>query len=560
MRGLSADELGISFGLRHIEFRPDPEKPSIVHGIWASIPRGAFLGIMGPSGAGKSTLLKILAGKLRQTSGGTTLNGIEKDISMFKQLIGFVPQSDVALVDLTVRENVLLSARLQLGGIRSDTFIKSHVDHILLCMGLDGIQDSIIGEPCSKRSISGGERRRVSIALQLVAMPFALLLDEPTSGLDAHTALSVMELLASISQLGVTVVCVLHQPRSEILNKLDYLMLLGRQNPVYMGRAAEVKMYFEGLGYQIPEHSNPADAILDILSAGFDHPFREDYRQDMSEAECSPTGCRDLETLSEMVKSRKAPWHRQCFIHFMRGMRQQARQTTVALTEILVGAISGLVMGLAVYNFDGNLFHGIFREPFEPLSSAVNYNLVPQLALLSTLAISLAAAPAGVETFGAEKDNFYRQVDAGHSPSAYFVGRDLSTLPRIALSALHFTTFYIVLATPIVSFGQLLLTNLLYFFCIYGLASAVSSLVRRESALLLALLISLIVGICNGYGPPLSRVKSWHMEWFWYLCPGTWFAEAYFTEHVSRLSYLYDIQTAAAWNGYVVGRTGFDLG
>lgn len=100
------------------------------------------------------------------------------------------------------------------------------------------------------------------------------------------------------------------------------------------------------------------------------------------------------------------------------------------------------------------------------------------------------------------------------------MGKVLATFPRLAISAMHFTTFYCVLATPWMPFWSMFLTNLLYFYCIYGLASVMSMLVRREDGPLMAMIVSLIIGVFGGYGPPLYLVKEWHLEWLWRLCPG----------------------------------------
>jgi hypothetical protein len=136
---------------------------------------------------------------------------------------------------------------------------------------------------------------------------------------------------------------------------------------------------------------------------------------------------------------------------------------------------------------------------------------------------------------------YWREASAGHSRSAYYVGKVLATFFRLCLSALHFTVFYYALASPIMSFASLFAVHLLYFYCksclkrsesvtslassnilagIYGLASCVSMVTRREDGPLLAMIVSLIIGIFNGYGPSLSTIKSWHLEWFWRLCPG----------------------------------------
>ncbi|KAJ6039760.1 hypothetical protein N7444_008665 [Penicillium canescens] len=94
---------------------------------------------------------------------------------------------------------------------------------------------------------------------------------------------------------------------------------------------------------------------------------------------------------------------------------------------------------------------------------------------------------------------------------------------------------------------------------IYGLASLVASLVKRQDALLLAMLATLICGVLDGFGPRLTLVKTWGMEWLWYMCPGTWYAEAFFSEHIVPFSYLYDIDAAARFVGYVTGRTALDI-
>lgn len=115
---------------------------------------------------------------------------------------------------------------------------------------------------------------------------------------------------------------------------------------------------------------------------------------------------------------------------------------------------------------------------------------------------------------------YWREASSGHSRSAYYTGKVVSTFFRMSLSSLHFTVFYTLLSTPLIPFGMLYAANLLYFFCIYGLAACVSVIARREDGPLLAMIVSLIIGVFGGYGPPLSTIKMWHLEWFWRICPG----------------------------------------
>jgi len=161
------------------------------------------------------------------------------------------------------------------------------------------------------------------------------------------------------------------------------------------------------------------------------------------------------------------------------------------------------------------------------------------------MAIGLAASAPGFWVFGEEKMIYWRETASGHSRSAYYTAKVLSTLPRIGLSSLHFTIFLSILATPLISFAEMYAANLLYFWGIYGLASCIAMVVKRENGPLLAVLGSLIIGILGGVAPPLATVKTWHMEWFWRLSPGVWFTEAYFSQNLLPLSYLYDVNLAA---------------
>lgn len=154
---------------------------------------------------------------------------------------------------------------------------------------------------------------------------------------------------------------------------------------------------------------------------------------------------------------------------------------------------------------------------------------------------------------------YNRETAAGHSRSAYYVGKVLGTLPRLALSSLHFTVFLGILAAPLIRPQRMYLANVAYFWCIYGLASVVSMAVKREDGPLLAVLASLIIGILGGVAPPLRTVKGWHMEWFWRLSPGVWFTEAYWGENLEPLGYLYVLDLATETIGFRLGQYTLDV-
>jgi ABC-type multidrug transport system, ATPase component len=198
--------------------------------------------------------------------------------------------------------------------------IQQFVDSLVDSIGLCKVRDRLVG--VSNRGISGGERKRVNIAVELAAAPKFLLLDEPTSGLDSRTALSLIELLKSLSQQGVTICCVVHQPRREIFLALDDLLLLNSGRQVYFGQARDSIQHLEGLGHNFPDACNPADIILDVIDGIDGGPVQADCPILFGDDQASEQS----KTLLHCVKKQRAPWYYQVYLAFMRGTRQQSRQ------------------------------------------------------------------------------------------------------------------------------------------------------------------------------------------------------------------------------------------
>ena len=402
----------------------------------------------------------------------------------------------------------------------------------------------------------------------------ALFLDEPTSGLDATSAASIMMTLKSLSRLGITVVTIIHQPREEIFESLDSLLLFGAGRMIYQGKEGDVRSYFEALGFHFPEHGNPADTVGDII-AGQGYLYKKSgdttvqsliehwkfTQQSMRRAPASEAvSVQEAQSLHRSIKLRGAPLHRQIYFCFRRSITQQIRLKSSFMFELGVGALAGFLIGLAEVAQNGVNFRGFYLPPYEMLSSSLDYSSVPQMALLVGLSIGLTASAPGVKIFGEEKLVFYREASAGHNRFCYYIGKVISTVPRILLATFHFTVMFLLLSTPKISFGAAFVANLLYFYCIYGLASCISMITRREDGPLLAVMTSLIVGVLNGMSPSLVRVRTWHMTWFWRACPGTWLAEAYFDQNISPYAYLYQIDDAASSVGYTFGQFGLDMG
>jgi ABC-type multidrug transport system ATPase subunit len=597
-RSVTTQSIGLSFDFENLAYETKRGK-KILQEVTGTMPRGSMWGVMGGSGAGKSTFLNVLMGKASHTGGAVKINGWPKDMNKYKKLIGYVPQDDIVFPELTVRENILHSARCRLPASWRDKEIQDHVDSLLACLQLTHVKHMRVGDPV-KPVISGGQRKRVNIGIELAAAPMAIFLDEPTSGLDATSASSIMRLLKAVSKLGVTVIAIVHQPREKIFYEFDQLLLLASGRSVYSGATEGVHSYFESMGYVFPQRANPADTLMDIITGdgaqyagstakhdtgvqflidewkrtgqymvhtqhlsipGLENQstFKTRSSRRISNQSLNSTTEQENE-LHRTMKARGATWPAQVYYCWKRAMTQQVRNATSFFFEIGVGGLAGLIIGLSAYAAKGHLFQGLYHPPFTMLSSAVDYKGTPQLGLLGGMAIGLAASAPGFWVFGEEKLIYWRETASGHSRSAYYVGKLLSTLPRIALSSLHFTIFLSILATPLISFTEMYAANLMYFWCIYGLASCIAMVVKRENGPLLAVLASLIIGVLGGVAPPLSTVKEWHMEWFWRLSPGVWFTEAYFSQNIMPLSYLYDVDLAAKTVGFTLDQYSLDVG
>lgn len=222
--------------------------------------------IMGPTGGGKSSLLDVLAGR-KDPAGltGDVLVDGEKQPANFKCMSGYVVQDDIVWGALTVFENIMMSANLRLPTTVSHAEKAEAVKQTVMELGLSHVSNAKVGNEFI-RGISGGERKRTNIGMELIISPSVLFLDEPTTGLDASTANSVMSLLQTVSQKGRTIVFSIHQPRYSIFRLFDRFMLLGRGKTVYHGPADQALDFFNSMGYEIESFNNPPDFFLDVVN------------------------------------------------------------------------------------------------------------------------------------------------------------------------------------------------------------------------------------------------------------------------------------------------------
>ncbi|KAJ8540157.1 hypothetical protein K7X08_026546 [Anisodus acutangulus] len=244
---------------------------AILQGLTGYVQPGEVLAIMGPSGCGKSTLLDTLAGRLdsntRQT-GEILINGRRQSLSFGTS--AYVTQDDTLMTTLTVREAIYYSAQLQLPDSMSRSEKRERAEATIREMGLQDAMNTRIGG-WSVKGLSGGQKRRVSICIEILKRPKLLFLDEPTSGLDSAASYHVMNRIVQLAkQDGRTVVASIHQPSSEVFQLFHNLCLLSSGRTVYFGSISDANEYFALNGFPCPTMRNPSDHYLRTINKDFD--------------------------------------------------------------------------------------------------------------------------------------------------------------------------------------------------------------------------------------------------------------------------------------------------
>ncbi|CAG9466909.1 unnamed protein product [Pedinophyceae sp. YPF-701] len=251
------------------------ERKDILKGVSGYVEPQHMLAIMGPSGCGKTTLLDTLAGRLTgnvDVTGTMLVNG--EPVSLAYGKAAYVTQDDVLMGTLTVRETMLYAARVRLPSSISSADKEKIVDEVLAELGLTEAGATWVGN-WFLRGISGGQRRRVSIGVELITSPRILFLDEPTSGLDSAAAYHVMACIRRLAQKDRTILSVIHQPSSETFELFDKLLLLSAGDMVYFGDADKALASFEAAGLHMPRGMSECDFFLKSINRDFQKVVEE---------------------------------------------------------------------------------------------------------------------------------------------------------------------------------------------------------------------------------------------------------------------------------------------
>ncbi len=428
-----------------------------------SIRKGRLVGVLGPSGCGKSTFLNVLGGMWKNTN-----NAFTKDVQMVTSLssdqIAVVPQDYSFFEMLTVRETLVLSARIREvmdagmahdGGFKKDGHILEQVEHIMRNLSLLKVSNSQVGDPFNTRGISGGERKRLSIACELLGDEKKLVIaDEPTSGLDSFQAQLTINLLRQLAiDKDIAVVCSIHQPRSAIWSMFDDIILLTPLGKIaYYGRRENIESYFNNLGYTIPLKTNPADFILDLVSIDTTSPARieecttnihrliaaaathnaqkvksrKSLQDTIAVTKTTPSFSRNPFKLMQMVGSKAKRSCTRFLLLLQRAGRQAIRDNATNLVRILISGCLAWIVGSVNGKQANELFSDSVGDRINIIAQgAIN---VGMLAMIKTLQLFKR------ERSVIERERSHQQ----YSAFEYLLAKMCAELPLDALVAAVF--------------------------------------------------------------------------------------------------------------------------
>ena len=510
----------------------------VLQGVTGSIHSGRVTAVMGPSGAGKTTFMTTLAGKAYygDQKGTILLNGKDEPLSKYKNIVGFVPQEDVMMRDMSVKENLAHSAHLRLSNDSTNIQRRDAVNHAIDILNLYDVRHSLIGDE-NTRGVSGGQRKRVNIGIEMVADPAVLFLDEPTSGLDSTGSLEVCTALRNIAESGLTVVTVIHQPRYEIFTMFHDVLLLGKGGQtVYLGPSEKALAYFEYQGFKCPNRTNPADFFMDVIAGDvkrngqrFDpkklFKMWEVYRgsadfQKMANSSLSETA--DNAAMVVQPKRTQASFCHMVWLFFHRAIHQTTRHGLDVCIDNIFMLVSALFLGLS-FRADGDSWWEppVSKDNFigcpdqikgdvQLLMMATQDKIMPR-ALMTLLAVGLAGSASSIRILGRERTVYFRECAGLAQPKgsvAYFVAKDLASWPQILVGSLFFTGIFKTVANTRMGYTKLWMVVLPTYYTSYGVGMLVSILVPANLAQLVGFVLVFVSSLYSGTMNKIPTMKN----------------------------------------------------
>eukprot|EP01135_Chromosphaera_perkinsii_P011175 Nk52_evm2s2356 gene=Nk52_evmTU2s2356 len=435
----------IYLGFRNINYyvkqkngKNDSKQKQILENVSGVVRPGHPLAILGPSGAGKTSLLNILSNRTTQgkLEGLVTING-KSDPSFLLHDSGYVTQEDSLIAFLTVYETLMYAAHFKLGSLLSNEEKKKRIEEVIREVNMEKSESSMVGGSFFGGGLSGGERKRLSIAIELLIEPQLLFLDEPTSGLDSNMSQEVMQFISKIAANEQrTTLYTIHQPRANVFTSFDQLMLLWEGRTIYFGSRDKVMDWFLRQGFECDYQTNPADFLLDVICKD------TEKSQSLCDAyEKSPENTDILKELDELEKNARESYfnmHKEIRIFFNSFFWQvyvlMKREFLLSFRVPLIWAAL-IMQALLMGGIMGSLYSQLDQNKEQDQLKAL-YFVTFYLALMG-----FSSTPYLIEF----RKIFYAETASGRYTSmSYMFTKSVVDFPLFAVAGVTFSTIMFV--------------------------------------------------------------------------------------------------------------------
>ncbi|RYQ94578.1 hypothetical protein Ahy_B08g089516 isoform A [Arachis hypogaea] len=507
------------------------DKLELLKGISGAFRPGVLTALMGVSGAGKTTLMDVLSG--RKTAGyiqgQITISGYPKKQETFARISGYCEQTDIHSPHVTVYESLVYSAWLRLPPEVDSSTREMFIEEVMELVELNSLRDALVGLP-GVNGLSTEQRKRLTIAVELVANPSIIFMDEPTSGLDARAAAIVMRTVRNTVNTGRTVVCTIHQPSIDIFDAFDELLLLKRGGEeIYVGplgrHSSHLISYFEGINGvpKIKNGYNPATWMLEVTSEAQEEAlginFAELYKNSdlyrgnkalISELSTPPSASKDLYFTTKYSQS----FITQCKACLWKQNLSYWRNPPYSAVRFLFTAFIALLFGTIFWDI------GSKRKRAQDVFNAMGSMYA------AVLFIGVQNATSVQPVVAIERTVFYREKAAGmYSALPYAFGQVAIEIPYILLQ----TLVYGVIVYAMIGFEWTAMKFFWYlffmfftflYFTLYGMM-AVGATPDHHVAGIVSFGFYLIWNLFSGFVIPRTRMPVW-WRWYFWICPVSW--------------------------------------
>ncbi|XP_054713006.1 ATP-binding cassette sub-family G member 1-like [Uloborus diversus] len=503
---------------------------AILRGVSGKVATGELTAIMGPSGAGKSTLLNVLSGFTRQkVSGEILVNGKERDMGVFRKLSCYIMQDDHLLAHLTVRESIYLAACLKVPSTISKKEREKMVKECMQSLGLIERQNNKASQ------LSGGQRKRLCIAQELVSNPPLIFLDEPTSGLDSSSCLQCIQLLKSLAQEGRTVICTIHQPSARIFEIFDKLYMLAQGQCIFRGFTKELVPFLANLGLACPQYHNPTDYATEVatgvhgdwiskLKKAVDNLEDLEQSSTADDSECknldsslqASTLCllqekvkRKTSLFKDYLKANYSDYATSPFNQFKiltyRNLICTLREPMSTQLRLFAHVVVGLLLGLLYYGI-GNDASKIFNNS--------------GFLFFSLLFLIFTSMMPTVLTFPLEKTIFAREhLNSWYSSKMYYLAKTVAEIPfQILFPVIYCSIVYWMTFQPndMVRFSLFLFSSIMISLVAQSVGMIIGAATSVQNAVFLAPVISIPILLFSGFFISLDTIPT-YLKWLSYI-------------------------------------------